>query len=32
MSLTDKKEMERWEPPRTLVDTYMRIAQEKGLF
>lgn len=32
ISLTDKKQMERWEPPRTLVDTYMRIAKEKGLF
>ncbi len=32
VSLTGKKEMERWEPPRTLVDTYMKIAQEKGLF
>jgi Na+-translocating ferredoxin:NAD+ oxidoreductase subunit B len=32
MSLTDKKDVERWEPPRTLVDTYMRIAKEKGLF
>jgi Fe-S-cluster-containing hydrogenase component 2 len=32
MSLADKPEMERWEPPQTLVDTYMRIAKEKGLF
>jgi len=32
ISLTDKKDMERWEPPQTLVDTYMRIAREKGLF
>ncbi|HSL62211.1 MAG TPA: 4Fe-4S binding protein [Desulfotignum sp.] len=32
MSLGDKKEMERWEPPQTLVDTYVRIAREKGLF
>jgi Na+-translocating ferredoxin:NAD+ oxidoreductase subunit B len=32
MSLADKKEMERWDPPQTLVDTYMKIAKEKGLF
>ncbi|MCF8087291.1 MAG: 4Fe-4S binding protein [Desulfotignum sp.] len=32
MSLADKQEMARWKPPQTLVDTYMRIAQEKGLF
>jgi Na+-translocating ferredoxin:NAD+ oxidoreductase subunit B len=32
ISLCDKKDVERWEPPRTLVDTYMRIAKEKGLF
>jgi Fe-S-cluster-containing hydrogenase component 2 len=32
MSLADKQAMERWEPPQTLVDTYMRIAKEKGLF
>ena len=32
MSLTDKPDMERWEPPQTLVDTYMKIAKEKGLF
>ncbi|MCF8092162.1 MAG: 4Fe-4S binding protein [Desulfotignum sp.] len=30
--LTDKKDLERWEPPQTLVDTYMKIAKEKGLF
>ena len=32
MALKDKPDMERWEPPKTLVDTYMKIAQEKGLF
>jgi Na+-translocating ferredoxin:NAD+ oxidoreductase subunit B len=32
ISLTDKKDMERWEPPKTLVDTYLKIAKEKGLF
>jgi Na+-translocating ferredoxin:NAD+ oxidoreductase subunit B len=32
VSLTDKAGMERWEPPRTLIDMYMKIAQEKGLF
>ena len=32
MALRDKPDMERWEPPQTLVDTYMKIAKEKGLF
>lgn len=32
IALKDKPDMERWEPPKTLVDTYMKIAQEKGLF
>jgi len=30
--LTDKKEIERVEPPAKLMDTYIKIAQEKGLF
>lgn len=32
VSLVDKPDMERWEPPKTLMDTYMKIAREKGLF
>ncbi|MCP4670953.1 MAG: 4Fe-4S dicluster domain-containing protein [Desulfobacula sp.] len=32
MSLTDKKETDKIEPPAKLMDTYMKIAQEKGLF
>ncbi len=32
MSLAEKKDMERWEPPRNIVETYMAIAKEKGLF
>ncbi len=32
MALKDKKDEERWEPPQTIVDTYMNIAKEKGLF
>ncbi len=32
VSLKDKQNTERWEPPQTLVETYMKIAQEKGLF
>jgi Fe-S-cluster-containing hydrogenase component 2 len=32
ISLTDKKETEKIEPPAKLMDTYMKIAQEKGLF
>ena len=31
ISLMDKPDMERWEPPQTLVETYMKIAGEKGL-
>ncbi len=32
MALKDKEETERWEPPQTIVNTYMNIAKEKGLF
>ena len=32
MSLKDKKEIEKIEPPLNLVETYMNIAKEKGLF
>lgn len=32
MKLRDKPETEKIEPPANLVETYMRIAQEKGLF
>ena len=32
MSLKDKKETEKIEPPANLVETYMNIAKEKGLF
>ncbi len=32
MSLADKKETEKIDPPAKLMDTYMKIAQEKGLF
>jgi formate hydrogenlyase subunit 6/NADH:ubiquinone oxidoreductase subunit I len=32
ISLADKKETEKIEPPAKLMDTYMKIAQEKGLF
>jgi len=32
MTLGDKENTERWEPPQTIVDTYMNIAREKGLF
>jgi electron transport complex protein RnfB len=32
ISLKDKENMERWDPPQTLVETYMNIAKEKGLF
>ncbi|MBU8910634.1 MAG: 4Fe-4S binding protein [Desulfobacterales bacterium] len=32
MSLKDKKETEKIEPPANLVETYMNIAREKGLF
>ena len=32
VALDEKKGVERWEPPATLVDTYIKIAQEKGLF
>ncbi|NOX33313.1 MAG: 4Fe-4S dicluster domain-containing protein [Deltaproteobacteria bacterium] len=32
VSLKDKKETEKTEPPANLVETYMNIAKEKGLF
>jgi Na+-translocating ferredoxin:NAD+ oxidoreductase subunit B len=32
ISLADKKEIEKIEPPAQLVETYIKIAQEKGLF
>lgn len=32
MSLKDKKETERMTPPANLIETYMNIAKEKGLF
>ncbi len=32
MSLRDKKETEKIEPPANLVETYMNITKEKGLF
>ena len=32
MSLKDKKETEKIEPPANLVETYMNISKEKGLF
>ena len=32
MSLKDKKETEKIEPPANIVETYMNIAKEKGLF
>lgn len=32
VSLQDKKETEKIEPPANLVETYMNIAREKGLF
>ncbi len=32
VSLADKKEVEKVEPPAKLVETYIKIAQEKGLF
>jgi hypothetical protein len=32
MSLKDKKEIEKIEPPANIVETYMNIAKEKGLF
>ena len=32
MEIGEKVETERWEPPQTLVETYMNIAKEKGLF
>ncbi|MBU3954773.1 MAG: 4Fe-4S binding protein [Proteobacteria bacterium] len=32
MALKAKADTERWEPPQTIVDTYMNIAKEKGLF
>ncbi len=32
IALTNKVETERWEPPQTIVDTYMNIAREKGLY
>lgn len=32
MSLKDKKETEKIEPPADIIETYMNIAREKGLF
>jgi H+/Na+-translocating ferredoxin:NAD+ oxidoreductase subunit B len=32
MALKDKVATEKWEPPQTIVETYMNIAKEKGLF
>jgi H+/Na+-translocating ferredoxin:NAD+ oxidoreductase subunit B len=32
VALTPKADTEKWEPPQTIVDTYMKIAKEKGLF
>jgi len=32
MSLTDKKETQKIEPPAKLMETYMKIAKEKGLY
>lgn len=32
MSLKDKKQTEKIEPPANIIETYMNIAQEKGLF
>jgi Fe-S-cluster-containing hydrogenase component 2 len=32
MSLKDKAKTERIEPPANIVETYMNIAKEKGLF
>jgi H+/Na+-translocating ferredoxin:NAD+ oxidoreductase subunit B len=32
MSLENKKEIEKIEPPANLIETYMNIAKEKGLF
>jgi formate hydrogenlyase subunit 6/NADH:ubiquinone oxidoreductase subunit I len=32
MSLKDKPEIEKIEPPANIVETYLKIAQEKGLF
>ncbi len=32
MALSPKEDTERWEPPKHLVETYMNIAKEKGLF
>lgn len=32
ISLQDKGETQRWEPPQTIVDTYMNMAKERGLF
>lgn len=31
IALEHRTDRERWEPPQTIVDTYMRIAREKGL-
>ncbi|WP_022668663.1 DUF362 domain-containing protein [Desulfospira joergensenii] len=31
VALRDREDTERWEPPQTIVDTYMKIAGEKGL-
>lgn len=32
VALRERKDTERWDPPQTIVDTYMKIAKEKGLF
>ncbi|MCP4021823.1 MAG: 4Fe-4S dicluster domain-containing protein [Desulfobacteraceae bacterium] len=32
IGLAVKDDTERWDPPNNLVETYMKIAQEKGLF
>lgn len=32
LALRAKEDTERWEPPQTIVDTYMNMAKEKGLF
>ena len=32
LALKVKQDTERWDPPQTIVDTYMNMAKEKGLF
>lgn len=32
ISVTAKPESDRWDPPQNIVETYMNIAKEKGLF